>query len=103
MCRGRLDLNTAGQLASRNRIEDSKIDKQAHRIVKFLVIAGSLFTIYLKRWGLKSPLNQWGSRIDDGLCDEGGLYGPWIKQVGVITHFPQLHQDVDHRHEMAFG
>ncbi len=37
-----LGLNTAGQLVSRNRIEDSNIDKQAHRIVKFLVIAGSL-------------------------------------------------------------
>lgn len=70
----------------------------------FLIIRFTLvykLTVYLKGRCLKSPLNKGGSRINDRMCDKGGLYGPRIKQVGVITHFPQLHQDVDHRHEMT--
>ena len=47
--------------------------------------------------------DQGGSGVDDGLSDKGGLDGPWVKQVGVVTYFTQLHQDVDHRHEGATG
>lgn len=38
---------------------------------------------------------------DDRLGDEGGVNGPRVKQVGVVTHFTELHQDVDHRHEVT--
>lgn len=55
-------------------------------------------------WGdLQGSLYQGGRVEDDGLGDEGGVDGPRVKQVGVVTHFTELHQDVDHRHEVTAG
>ncbi len=40
---------------------------------------------------------------NNGLRDEGRLDGSRVKQVGVVAHFAELHQDVNHRHEVTAG
>ena len=37
----------------------------------------------------------------EGGADEGGDGGPGLEEVGVVAHLAQLHQDVDHAHEVA--
>lgn len=40
---------------------------------------------------------------NDALRDEGRLDGSGVEQVRVVTDFTQLHEDVDHRHEVTTG
>lgn len=40
---------------------------------------------------------------NNGLRDEGRLDGSRVKQVGVVAHFAELHEDVNHRHEVTAG
>lgn len=40
---------------------------------------------------------------NDPLRDEGRLDGSGVKQVGVVAYFAELHQDVNHRHEVTAG
>lgn len=57
----------------------------------------------LQRRDLQGVLHQRGRVENDGLGDEGGLDGTGVEQVRVVAHFAELHQDVDHRHEVTAG
>lgn len=57
----------------------------------------------LQRRNLQRIQRQRGGLEDNGLCNEGRLDGPGVKQVGVVAHFTELHEDVNHRHEVAAG
>lgn len=39
----------------------------------------------------------------DTLRDKWWVDGPWVKEVGVVTDFAKLHQDVDDTHEVPRG
>lgn len=52
---------------------------------------------------LQGVLHQGGCSENNGLCDEGRLDGPRVKQVGMVAHFAELHEDVNDRHEVTAG
>lgn len=58
---------------------------------------------HLQRRDLQGVLHQGGCAENNGLRDEGRLDGSRVKQVGVVAHFAELHEDINHRHEVTAG
>lgn len=52
---------------------------------------------------LQGVLHQGGCIENNRLRDERRLDGPRVKEVGVVAHFAELHEDVNDRHEVTAG
>jgi len=72
-------------------------------IIIILITRGISFAANLQREDLQGVLHQGGRVENDGLGDEGRLDGSRVEQVRVVADFTELHEDVDHRHEVTAG